>query len=117
MKIKQYQVDAFTNRVFSGNPAAVCPLDKWLDDKTLLAIAEENNLSETAFFVPTNNGFHLRWFTPLMEVKLCGHATLAAAFVVFDILNYPYDNVIFETLILGKFYKIFFFLSAIIIVF
>lgn len=97
MKIKQYQVDAFANRVFEGNPAAVCPLDAWLDDHILQSIAEENNLSETAFFVPTNEGFHLRWFTPVAEVDLCGHATLAAAHVIYKILAYPKQEVVFET--------------------
>ena len=76
-KLKFYQVDAFTGRLFGGNPAAVCPLATWLDDKLLQAIAEENNLSETAFFVPSTKGFRLRWFTPVTEVDLCGHATLA----------------------------------------
>ena len=77
--IRQYQVDAFTTRPFAGNPAAVCPLAAWLDDSLLQAIAEENNLAETAFFVPSARGFRLRWFTPVCEVELCGHATLAAA--------------------------------------
>jgi PhzF family phenazine biosynthesis protein len=97
MKIKQYQVDAFARRVFEGNPAAVCPLDAWLDDEVLQAIAEENNLSETAFFVPTEKGFRLRWFTPVAEVDLCGHATLAAAHVIFEVLNYPERAIEFET--------------------
>lgn len=77
-----YQVDAFTDRVFGGNPAAVCPLDDWLPDATLQAIAAENNLSETAFFVREDAGFGLRWFTPTVEVDLCGHATLASAWVI-----------------------------------
>lgn len=77
-----YQVDAFTDRPFRGNPAAVCPLDAWLPDDLMLAIATENNLSETAFFVRRNDSFDLRWFTPAVEVDLCGHATLAAAFVL-----------------------------------
>ncbi|HMP89535.1 MAG TPA: PhzF family phenazine biosynthesis protein [Kiritimatiellia bacterium] len=97
MKLKQYQVDAFAERVFEGNPAAVCPLTRWLNDETLQAIAGENNLSETAYFVPVNNGFHLRWFTPIVEVDLCGHATLAAAHVVFEILGYRKRIVDFET--------------------
>jgi len=97
MKIKQYQVDAFARRVFEGNPAAVCPLDGWLRDEILQAIAEENNLSETAFFVPAQNGFHLRWFTPVAEVDLCGHATLASAHVLFEILGYPKPVIEFET--------------------
>ena len=98
MKLKQYQVDAFTDKVFSGNPAAVIPLSSWLDDSLLQAIAEENNLSETAFFVSTEKGFHLRWFTPTKEVKLCGHATLATAHVIFEIIGYPKQAIIFETL-------------------
>ncbi len=97
MKINQYQVDAFTTQVFEGNPAAVCPLDTWLADDLLQAIAAENNLSETAFFVPTENGFHLRWFTPIAEVNLCGHATLAAAHVLFEILGYTQASIVFET--------------------
>lgn len=83
MKLRMFQVDAFADQVFEGNPAAVCPLDAWLDDRLLQAIAEENNLSETAFFVPAGDGFALRWFTPGGEVDLCGHATLASAHVLF----------------------------------
>lgn len=97
MRIKLYQVDAFTTRIFGGNPAAVCPLDAWLDDDLLQAIAAENNLSETAFFVKTVHGFHLRWFTPVAEVNLCGHATLATAHVLFDILGYTRPSIAFET--------------------
>lgn len=97
MKIKQYQVDAFATRVFEGNPAAVCPLDNWLDDGLLQAIAEENNLSETAFFVPSAKGFDLRWFTPVREVDLCGHATLATAHVIFEILGYAESTITFGT--------------------
>jgi PhzF family phenazine biosynthesis protein len=97
MKIRQYQVDAFATRVFEGNPAAVCPLDAWLDDTLLLAIANENNLSETAFFVPSERGFHLRWFTPVAEVDLCGHATLASAHVIFEILGHATKQIVFET--------------------
>lgn len=97
MKIRQYQVDAFADRVFEGNPAAVCPLDRWLRDDLLQAIAQENNLSETAFFVPTEKGFRLRWFTPVAEVDLCGHATLASAHVIFNILGYAKRSVSFDT--------------------
>lgn len=97
MKIKQYQVDAFATRVFEGNPAAVCPLESWPDDGLLQAIAEENNLSETAFFVPTEKGYELRWFTPVKEVDLCGHATLAAAHVIFEMLGYYKQVIVFET--------------------
>lgn len=97
MKIKQYQIDAFATRAFEGNPAAVCPLESWLDDGILQAIAEENNLSETAFFVPSKKGFELRWFTPVKEVDLCGHATLASAHVIFEILRYTKLAITFET--------------------
>ena len=88
MKIKLYQIDAFTSHVFSGNPAAVCPLEGWLEDIQLQNIAAENNLAETAFYVKTKDGYHIRWFTPVAEVDLCGHATLAAAHVIF---NFPTD--------------------------
>ncbi len=83
MRLSLYQVDAFTSRVFGGNPAAVVPLESWLPDATLQGIALENNLSETAFFVREPQGWHLRWFTPTQEVDLCGHATLGAAFVLY----------------------------------
>ena len=86
MEIPLYQIDAFTSKLFKGNPAAVCPLDEWLTDEIMQSIAKENNLSETAFFVPQGNNFHIRWFTPESEVDLCGHATLAAAYVLFNIL-------------------------------
>jgi len=85
MKIPIYQIDAFADGPFKGNPAAVCPLDHWLPDTILQCIAEENNLSETAFFVGNAPEYHLRWFTPNTEVDLCGHATLAAAHVIFDL--------------------------------
>lgn len=97
MKIRQYQVDAFASRAFEGNPAAVCQLDNWLDDGVLQAIAEENNLSETAFFVPVDKGYELRWFTPISEVDLCGHATLASAHVIFEILGYVEPVITFMT--------------------
>lgn len=97
MKLPLYQVDAFAKKAFEGNPAAICPLDTWLPDEVLLSIAEENNLSETAFYIPTDKGFHIRWFTPTTEVDLCGHATLAAAFVIFSELNYKQDQIIFES--------------------
>lgn len=97
MKLKQYQVDAFASRVFEGNPAAVVPLPSWLDDTVLQAIAEENNLAETAFFVPSTKGFHLRWFTPIIEVDLCGHATLATAHVLFEHLGHAGPVLTFET--------------------
>lgn len=97
MRITQYQVDAFARRVFEGNPAAVCPLGTWLPDPLLQAIAAENNLSETAFFVPAGEGFDLRWFTPVAEVDLCGHATLASAHVLFEFLGYPRPAIEFHT--------------------
>ena len=92
-----YQLDAFTDRPFAGNPAAVCPLRAWLPDRVLQQIAMENNLSETAFLVPDGEDFALRWFTPALEVDLCGHATLASAQVVFDKLRPGSDSVRFET--------------------
>jgi len=97
MKIPIYQVDAFTSEVFSGNPAAVCLLETWIDDKRLQAIAAENNLSETAFLVQTDNGFDLRWFTPVTEVALCGHGTLASAFVLTACRKWPEDTIRFQT--------------------
>ena len=97
MKIPMYQVDAFTSAVFSGNPAAVCILDEWIDDSRLQAIAAENNLSETAYLVPGKNDFELRWFTPRTEVALCGHATLASAFVQFVCLKWHGDTIRFQT--------------------
>ena len=98
MKLKMYQVDAFTDRVFSGNPAAVCPLGDWPADALMQDIAAENNLSETAFFAPEGEGFRLRWFTPGAEVRLCGHATLASAFVLFELLGYAGEKITFHTL-------------------
>jgi len=84
MTLNLYQVDAFTSTIFGGNPAAVCLLDTWLDDSIMQQIAQENNLAETAFVVSEGDGYAIRWFTPEIEVALCGHATLAAAFVIFD---------------------------------
>ena len=97
MKIPCYQVDAFASAVFHGNPAAVCPLDAWLPDATLQNIAAENNLSETAFTVPRGDEFDLRWFTPTVEMDLCGHATLAAAFVLFTEKSYSGDTIRFHS--------------------
>lgn len=97
MIIPIYQVDAFTSEVFSGNPAAICLLDKWLDDTAMQCIAAENNLSETAFLVRQNDGFELRWFTPVTEVALCGHATLASAYVLFHQQNWPEETIRFQT--------------------
>ena len=84
MRIPLYQIDAFTSRLFAGNPAAVCPLEAWLDDSVLQSIAAENNLSETAYFVRNGDRYNLRWFTPTVEVDLCGHATLASAHVLWE---------------------------------
>lgn len=97
MKLQLFQVDAFAERVFEGNPAAVVPLEQWLDDATLQAIAEENNLSETAFFAPEGSGFRLRWFTPVSEIDLCGHATLASAHVLFNHLGFDQQRVSFHS--------------------
>jgi PhzF family phenazine biosynthesis protein len=98
MKIPFYQVDAFSKKIFGGNPAAVCILESWLDTNVLQAVAAENNLSETAFLVPKARGIYdLRWFTPAMEVDLCGHATLASAFVIFSFLDNTLSSVSFET--------------------
>ena len=101
MRIPLYQVDSFTSRLFGGNPAAVCPLPEWLPDQTMQAIAAENNLAETAFFVPQGDRYLLRWFTPTVEVELCGHATLASAYVVTRILAPECRSVIFDTLKAG----------------
>lgn len=97
MQITLYQVDAFTKRVFGGNPAAVCPLEAWLDDATMQAIAAENNLAETAFFVRNGNDYDLRWFTPTVEVPLCGHATLASGYVVLQFLETQRERVTFHS--------------------
>ena len=92
-----YQIDAFTNTVFEGNPACVVPLSSWLPNKTLLKITQENAVAETAFFVPKGDKFHLRWFTPEIEMDLCGHATLATAHCLKTILKYPSNSFVFET--------------------
>lgn len=92
-----YQIDAFTSALFKGNPAGVCPLDAWLDEKIMQAIAFENNLSETAFYVTSKNGYEIRWFTPTTEVDLCGHATLACAFVEFEIKQNRRDKISFDS--------------------
>lgn len=96
MKLKIYQVDAFTDKVFTGNPAAVVPLEEWLSEELMQKIAAENNLAETAYFVKNEKGFYIRWFTPTDEVPLCGHATLASAYVLFEMLNYKKDKIVFE---------------------
>lgn len=97
MEISLYQIDAFASELFKGNPAAVCPLDEWLPDETMQSIAAENNLSETAFFVSKGDGFQIRWFTPLSEVDLCGHATLATAYVLYNILGYKKNKIEFDS--------------------
>jgi PhzF family phenazine biosynthesis protein len=96
-KLPLYQIDAFASAVFKGNPAAVVPLQEWLPDGLLQKIALENNLSETAFFTPTSDGFHVRWFTPAVEVALCGHATLATAYVIFEKLKFDKPSISFES--------------------
>jgi PhzF family phenazine biosynthesis protein len=96
-KTKIYQVDAFADKLFTGNPAAVCILENWLSDEVLQAIASENNLAETAFIVPGVIGNEIRWFTPSVEVDLCGHATLASAFVFFNCLDYKKTSIIFHS--------------------
>ena len=97
MKIKFYQVDAFTDKLFGGNPAGVCPLEEWLPDDVMQSIAFENNLAETAFFIINGKDFELRWFTPLSEVDLCGHATLATAHVIFNHLGYSREKIVFHS--------------------
>ena len=97
MNLPIYQVDAFTDAIFGGNPAAICPLDHWLSTEKMQQIAAENNLSETAFFVKNGDYFDLRWFTPAIEVDLCGHATLATAHVLFQHLHYEKEVLIFQT--------------------
>jgi len=97
LELTLYQIDAFAENLFEGNPAAVVPLQQWLPDSLMQQIAAENNLSETAFFVATENGFHIRWFTPCYEVDLCGHATLASAFVIFNHLHFAKEIIHFES--------------------
>ena len=97
MKLETFQVDAFTKKPFGGNPAAVVPLDTWLPDETMLKIAAENNLSETAFFVKNDGRYDIRWFTPTIEVNLCGHATLATSHVIFNELGLETDEIVFHS--------------------
>lgn len=97
MELTIYQVDAFANEVFRGNPAAIIPLTEWLDDDLMQQIALENNLSETAFFVPEGEGYHLRWFTPTKEVDLCGHATVASAHVLYQHLGLDQAEIAFQS--------------------
>src|SRR5688572_29773664 len=96
-RIEIFQVDAFSEKIFSGNPAAVCPLEEWLPDNVLQNIAAENNLAETAYFLKSGNDFHIRWFTPRAEVDLCGHATLASAFVLFELKKFERDSISFQS--------------------
>lgn len=97
MKIPIYQVDAFTDQIFGGNPAAVCPLESWLPTETMQKIAMENSVAETAFFIPLDHGFHIRWFTPEFEMDLCGHATLATAHVLIQHLGYKNHKIKFQS--------------------
>ncbi|MEH3649158.1 PhzF family phenazine biosynthesis protein [Enterobacter roggenkampii] len=101
-EIDFYLVDAFSDKTFGGNAAAVCPLEAWLPDETLLKMAQQHNQSETAFFVRTDGGFELRWFTMLDEINLCGHATLAASHVIFEYLDYPHTEITFTTRFVGE---------------
>jgi len=96
MKLSMYQVDAFANQLFAGNPAAIVPLDNWISDDKMQALAAENNLAETAFFVKEGEEYYIRWFTPVDEVPLCGHATLASAHVIFNELGYEGDIIKFN---------------------
>lgn len=97
MQLKIYQVDAFTDKLFGGNPAAVIPLKSWLATELMQKVAQENNLSETVFFVANETVFDIRWFTPEVEINLCGHATLASAYILFEKLGYEKDNIIFQS--------------------
>ena len=97
MKLTMYQIDAFTQKVFEGNPAAVIPLKEWLKDELMQKIAMENNLSETVFFVKEQEKYHIRWFTPKAEVDMCGHATLASAYVIFEELNEQKNEIVFSS--------------------
>lgn len=97
MKLDIYQVDAFTDRIFGGNPAVICPLDSWLSDELMQKIAMENAVAETAFIVPNEQGFQIRWFTPEIEMDLCGHATLAAAHVIANHFEYPNAVIHFDS--------------------
>lgn len=101
-EIDFYLIDAFSNEAFGGNAAAVCPLEEWLPDETLLRMAQQHNQSETAFFVRTDEGFALRWFTTQYEINLCGHATLAASHVIFEYLDYPHTEITFSTRFVGN---------------
>jgi PhzF family phenazine biosynthesis protein len=98
MKLPIYVVDAFTSNLFGGNPAAVCPLDEWLPDDLMQKLGAENNLAETVFFVKEGDDYRIRWFTPAVEVKLCGHATLASAHIFYTELGYTRDEILFNSL-------------------
>jgi len=100
VKLTLYQIDAFTNHLFGGNPAAVIPLEEWISDSLMQRLAMENNLSETVFFVPSSKpdaDYEIRWFTPLVEINLCGHATLAAAYVLYHVMGYGYPAIRFQS--------------------
>jgi len=97
VRLSIFQIDAFAEKIFQGNPAAVVPLEAWLPDELLQDIAQENNLSETAYFMKQGDGYHIRWFTPTVEVDLCGHATLAAAHVIFEILGFQGNEIVFHS--------------------
>ena len=97
MSYSFYQVDAFSDHIFGGNPAGVCPLESWLPDEVMQNIAMENNLAETAFFIKEDDNFHVRWFTPAVEVDLCGHATLGTSWVIFNILGYTGSEIRFRS--------------------
>ncbi len=97
MKLSIYQIDAFAEKIFKGNSAAICQLDEWLPDEILQNIAQENNLSETAYFIKQDGKYHIRWFTPTVEVNLCGHATLACAYVIFEVLGLESDVILFHS--------------------
>jgi len=97
VKLSIFQIDAFAEKLFQGNPAAVVPLEEWLSDELLQAIAQENNLSETAYFIKQGDDYHIRWFTPTVEVDLCGHATLAAAHVIFEVLGFQGNEITFHS--------------------
>src|SRR5262245_32050970 len=97
MKLTLYQVDAFTNKLFGGNPAAVIPLESWIADDLMQKLALENNLSETVFFVQTDDGYDIRWFTPTAEINLCVHATLASSFVLYKFLKFNKEKIIFHS--------------------
>ncbi len=100
MRLTLYQIDAFANKLFGGNPAAVIPLEKWIDDELMQKLALENNLSETVFFVPSSQSgcdYDIRWFTPVLEINLCGHATLASAYVLYNILDFKKPKLVFHS--------------------